>query len=405
MTARFKFASIGLLLSFSVIAEREAYSTNLVFGRSKRTLAVDYASHDVVVFAKRLKKGKEQTERETHFIVTDVSKGEDAVQIGQRISLRQGLRTYDDDYYILFGGFESEKLYWIPIAASVASYKFMLKSPSPSPKSPLEEQLIFYVDYLEHTDKYIAEDAFTAFAKPRSFVRSPGFPFSRFRPISTRLSQGKLLQWAFSKDQIPERRRLYGELLGLCGNATTTESMRNYILTDEYQLCPGMEGVVSGYLMLTGEPGLDLLEKKMLIEQTVFSRAHSLFMAVKFISQHASDRIPIPRLKQSLRLFLNNESYSKDNIVEELIRMEDWGALDQVAALYDKGKGEHTNSHTKGTIIRYLLVCSRRTTVKIKDQDSLTAEIVKNATEHLQRIRELDPEKVASVSKNFYPAK
>ena len=102
--------------------------------------------------------------------------------------------------------------------------------------------------------------------------------------------------------------------------------------------------------------------------------------ALRFYYQYPRD-IPRSRLATAMRHLLRRAEFASGAIID-LSRWEDWGALEQIVALY--GQADYPQPSTRRAVVGYLLTCP-------KDQAHL----------ELDRLRRLDPEAVAEAETYF----
>ena len=124
-------------------------------------------------------------------------------------------------------------------------------------------------------------------------------------------------------------------MLGLCGNADDAKLMEEKIVeqTDDFRL--GVDGIMGGYLLLTGDKGLELIEKQKLTNSKApFSETYAAMQALRFMWQYGDGRISVDRLRQSMRLLLDRPELA-DLVIADLSRMKDWSVQDKLMSLYD----------------------------------------------------------------------
>src|SRR5690606_27612754 len=95
-------------------------------------------------------------------------------------------------------------------------------------------------------------DAYAEFAKS---------PYHEVASLAKDFSREKLRKWLVSPQTTQTRIGLYGLLLGLCGTAEDLPLLERKIVETSKDYRLGIDGVIAGYLMLSGEKGLSLVEK------------------------------------------------------------------------------------------------------------------------------------------------
>ena len=267
----------------------------------------------------------------------------------------------------------------IEVTAATADYIAAL------PGDEAEDRLAFFMDYLEHPDETISSDAYSEFA---------GAPYDVIRPLAPQMPVEKLREWVASSDTPPTRLGLYGLMLGLAGDETDKARMEKRILepTDEFRL--GIDGVMGGYMLLAGEPGLSLIEKAKFEDPDVpFSETYAAMQAIRFLWSDANDSFGKDRLRQSMRTLLERPELA-DLVIADLARWKDWSQVDRVYDLYD-ADGYDTGS-IKRAIVRFMLAAT-----KVEDEPP-TAEQEEKAAGYLARLREEDPKTVKAAERFFF---
>jgi hypothetical protein len=383
--------SLKLLLSVAVafvVVSRLAfaYPGCAFLAYPNPTLAEEVADADVVALVSLVNQAADQTSRHVEFQIKRIAKGDGSLKVGQHKTISRFKTGKLGDLYIMFGlqNEKTKQFAWGLRTTSELAFDFAIASPSP--KLAAEKRLTYYIPHLGHADEFIAKDALAEFSAAE---------IADYRKISSKLSRKKLLQLALHEKS---RRSLYGVLLGFCGDEKTAEALRSKILEDDPTFRIGMDGMMSGYLMLTGEKGLDLLEQRKFKKDVSFHETYCLLQAIRFMWRHGEDKISIARLRQSVRILLDYPDLA-DLVIVDLIRMEDWSCLDRIVKLYDRK--DFNNNATQRAIIRYLLITSREVEFKIKDEKRLTVEISKQAKIHLDSIRERDPAQVKKTLRFF----
>ena len=318
------------------------------------TLSERLAKSDAVVLATWVEgqKPSGKTFGNTTFSVVEVARmptqGKEILAKGSKFiepRFRTGKRG---DLWLLFGQKDDEGIDWLTaMQGSRTAYKYV--ADAPSPKQPAVERLAYYLRFLESPDQTISNDAYGEFANA---------PWEEIVQVQEKFDREKLRKWVTSPDTHPTRLGLYGLLLGLCGNADDAELMRKKIEEPsgmDYRL--GIDGVTCGYLLLTGEPGLDLIDKiKLQAKDAGKEETYSAVRAVRFMWDYGADRISKERLRQSMREVLNRSELA-DLAIADLARWEDWSIHERLMRLY--GKPGYDDVRTKKAIVCFLVVATK----------------------------------------------
>jgi hypothetical protein len=176
---------------------------------------------------------------------------------------------------------------------------FQYFSQSPSPEAPPQKRLAYFLKFLEFGDPFVANDAYAEFANA---------PYKEIAPLASQFPRESLRKWVLDPNTSPGRLGLYGLMLGLCGKEDDTAVMEGIIVkpTQEFRL--GIDGVMSGYLLLTGEKGLEKIDNLKLRDKKVpFSETYAAMQALRLTVdiRNASRK----RLMASMRILLDRQNW------------------------------------------------------------------------------------------------
>ena len=285
-------------------------------------------------------------------------------------------------------GRQDEKLEWLSTkSVSTDAYEYMSKAPSPDEET--SKRLKYYLNFLEHPDEMIAMDAYGEFANA---------PYKDIKPLAKLMPREKIAKWALDPETSPTRLSLYGLLVGLCGNEADGKKLEAHITKPSKDYRLGLDAMISGYLVLMGEKGLDVIDKTKLATtvakdengeefQIPFSETYAVVGAIRFMWTYESKRIPKARLKKSMRLLLNRPAVV-DLIIPDLARWKDWEICEQLYELYGK-KGYDTRA-IRLSIVKFLIHCSRDVPKDAKEDPKHVIE----SKRFLEKIKERDPKTV-----------
>lgn len=331
------------------------------------------------------------------FEVLEVGQSEDdAFEVGQTIELPQYLAGDKTAQYLLLGP-NTRVLDWqIPREVSEAGWKYLSALPSPvtSPDAKVE-RLRYFVEYLQHPELAISNDAYGEFASAK---------YETIKALRTEFPKAELIKWIADPDTPVTRMGLYGLLLGLCGDDDAAAAMEKKILTPDTSFRLGIEGVISGYLLITGEQGLEVLEDKIIksttwqnsdgeVKKVPFSEVFAVMQALRFMWTYEPDRISKNRLKQSMHELLERPELS-DLVIADLSRWEDWSRQDRLMTMYDEDN--YAIPSVKRAIIRYLFFASKQTV----GETDVPTEAAKTAIKNLNQLELKDP-KTVKMTKRF----
>ena len=312
----------------------------------------------------------------------DDAAGDDAS--GDEAAEAEGGDAADGDSEGQAAGAAPRPLRWsgpVEITAAVAEYL----DAAPAVDAPEQERLAYYLKFLEDADETVATDAYSEFA---------GAPYDAVVPLAEQMDTAKLRRWLTDEDVTPTRLGLYGMMLGLSGDESDAAAMLEIINTptDEFRL--GIDGIMGGYILLTGEEGLSEIEQSKLLARDIpFNETYAAMQALRFLWKYAEGTVPKERLRQSMRLLLQRPDMA-DLVIADLARWKDWSLVDSLDGLYDAEGFEMPA--IKRAIIRYYL-----TATKTK-KDAPSDEVKAAAEEKLEALKEADPKTYESAVRFFF---
>lgn len=244
-------------------------------------------------------------------------------------------------------GKDASEYSWIAIRMNEASYAYVARLPSR--KTSVAERLRYFMGYLEHADPLIAEDAYLEFGHA---------PFDEVAGLADRLPVDRLREWLTDDTTPPERKGLYGLLLGLAADAQGRPEVGadfwRMITAASSDFRSGFDGVLGGYLWLEKETGLARLERRYLDDGQVATGDLRHFMTALRVYHDNGRAIPNADLSRVYRRLLQRPALAA-TAATDLRRWQDWQALDQVASLF--GRPAYDDPAIERAVIAYLLAC------------------------------------------------
>ncbi len=290
---------------------------------------------------------EEKAAGSTTYMVVEVARGpKDKIKKDEKITVPRFRAGKKGDLFLLTGVKDKEIDWQAPLEVSEASYQYIVQAPSS--ETPTAKRLEYFLKFMEFPDQLVSNDAYGEFANA---------PYEDILKIRGKMDRTKIAKWLTSKETSATRIGLYGLLLGLCGQPEDAEVMRKKIeeKTEDFRL--GIDGVTSGYLLLTGGDGLDIIDKtKLRDKKAPFSETYAAMQALRFMWSYGNDRITKERLRQSMRELLDRPELA-DLVVADLARWEDWSIQDRLMSLY--GEGDYNIPSIKRAIVRYLLTAAK----------------------------------------------
>jgi len=359
---------------------------------------IDQADHLVLAEWLGGERPTSQSAGTANFRIVDVAESqEDALAVDQEIVLPFWVSGEEGKQYAMMGP-GTDYLNWqVPIEVTEESWNYIRNCPKPETDPDRQtERLAYFLDYMEHPELVVSNDAFGEFASA---------PYTIIRPLQPQLPRENLRGWINDPDTPVTRLALYGLLLGLCGDSDDAEVMKEKILTIDTDFRLGLEGVMSGYVMITGIDGLEVLENTKIRattytttegeeKQLPFSETYAAVNTLRFLKRYEPDRIPESRLKGSLRLLLDRPELS-DLIIADLARWKDWTVQDRLMTMYDDE--EFQIPSIKRAIVRYMMACIQAGN---KDPDQ-NPELAASAEKYMAVLEDKDPKTVRDAKRFF----
>jgi hypothetical protein len=288
------------------------------------------------------------------FLLHKLVKGPQSLHGVERLTLDVPTSLKPGALAILFGSAAADakpgEMSWTIVGVNETSYTYFARAPSL--RTPAADRLRYFAPFLEHADALVAEDAYLEFGHA---------PFGTIAESIETLPMDRMRLWMTDERVPPARKGFYGLALGLASGdadrSANAQLLRSLILRPENDFRAGFDGVLGGYLMLSGETGLALFEKRYLGNKDAADGdlRHTL-TALRFYHEFGRAIAPA-RLNSALRLMLARPEFA-DAVITDLARWQDWSVIDRVADLY--GQKDYSAPATRRAVVGYLLACPKR---------------------------------------------
>jgi hypothetical protein len=360
-------------------------------GAPTLTLTEQFSKADAAILAQWVSAempSKEKLGSTTYEIVKVASAPAKTVEKGKKITLERYRQGKPGDLALVFGSrFRSDTIEWgPPLDISAAGFKFLVEAPSFD--APQDVRLTYYLKFLENSDAMIASDAFGEFANAA---------YKDIVPLAKHFPRESLRKWIADPKMLAMRMNLYGLMLGLCGNEEDAQMMQAKILEDSTEFRLGIDGMMGGYLVLTGEKGLDVLDEAKIVNTKVpFSETYSAMMAIRFMWTYGNGKISPERLKTSMRRLLDRPEVS-DLAMADLARWKDWSILPKIRELY--GAEAYDQPSIKRAIVRFIISSTKDVPAGGGDEPG---EHVVQGARYLEELRAKDPKTVNEAERYYF---
>ncbi len=383
MRCAIAFLTFALLIG----ASRPAIAMCPFCAPASATLSEQAAESDAVALARLVKttKAKDNAAATTTLEVVSVLKN-----FGNRLEEKGNVQVAGEaggktgDLFLLMGTAEGRdaKAWTWDAPQPISEIGFYYLKQAPGPEAAKDKRLRYFLKFLEYPDPLLATDAYSEFAKAN---------YDDLVLIKDAFSRKKIQTWIENPDTLASRLGLYGLMLGISGDKADAELLKAKILDDADKTRLGIDGIMGGYLLLTGEAGMDLLEKtKIKNPKAPIADVHAAMAAFRFLWQYGHGVIPNGRLRSAMRLLVDRPGVA-DMAIADLARWQDWSVQDRLMEIYKKGNPDNPLGEiaVRRAIIRYMIAG----TLDGKD-DPEPPPYVAKAKKHLETLRQLDPRTV-----------
>lgn len=385
-----------------------------------QTLAEQVAQADGVCLVQFVKgePAKDQDPGTSTYEVMQVVKSpNNSIKKGDHINLARFRAGKAGDLFLVMGtraGKDNTVEWGSPTEITEPAFAYVAQAPAP--EVPTAKRLKYFIKFLEFPDPLVANDAYGELANA---------PYKDIAAVAPLLPREKIRNWLDRPETPQTRLGLYGMLIGLCGTKDDATMLAHKIEPNSEEFRIGLDGMISGYLLLTGNSGLDNLDDwKFKIhngKKAAFSETYAGMMGLRFMWQYAGGKISNERLQQSMRLLLDQPELA-DLVIADLARWKDWSVQDRLMSLY--GKGDYNIPSIKRSIIRYMLASTDPKSADASPAtpagtasgaqstggaasgnvaaDSSDADSVVRGKKYLKELRERDPRTVREAERFFF---
>ncbi len=394
---RWKSLVLSLVAAIGLFAGQAAYACPFCASPSL-TMAEQVAQSDAVVLVQWAsgKKGDDKQPGTTVYEIKQVVRNfKDGLKAGEKVTLPRFRDSKAGDLFLIMGtrADRNKEIEWgSPLEVTETSFNYIAQAPSP--ELPVAKRLEYYAKFLEFSDQLVANDAYGEFANA---------PYKDITSLAEKLPREKVRKWVTSADTPPTRLGLYGLLIGLCGNQEDAKIVEKKLMEKTQDFRIGIDGLMSGYLLLTRDKGLAVLEDSKLRNKEIpFSETYAAMQAIRFMWQYGEGKIEPERLRQSMRILLERPELA-DLVITDLARWKDWSIQDQLMKMY--GDGEFNIPSIKRSIVRYMLVSTKDLPKEATaGADAKVPEHVERGRKNIEELRQKDPKTVSEAERFFLPS-
>ncbi len=247
----------GILIAAVLGGQNAAWAMCPFCPPAGETLSEQVAGADAVALASWVKTTASKTENQaatTFEIVSLLKNFRETLTKGATLNIPQEVAGQAGNLFLLLGktqGRDAKVLVW-ETPQPISEIGFYYVKQAPVPESPKGKRLRYFLRFLEYPDPLLANDAYGEFTAAN---------YDDLVLIKDAFSREKLRKWIENPDTLASRLGLYGLMLGLCGDPGDAELLEAKILDDADKTRLGIDGIIGGYLLLTGDKGMRVLEE------------------------------------------------------------------------------------------------------------------------------------------------
>jgi hypothetical protein len=213
-------------------------------------------------------------------------------------------------------------------------------------------RLRYCFDFLDHPETEIARDAYTEFVKASD---------REISKLARDLPAAKLRRWLRDSKTPTWKLGLYAVLLGHCGTTHDAALLRSMTILSARTESSGMDGMLTGYILLAPKDGWRHLRGLLGSSETSFLQRYSAWRAIRYLYDTRPDVIDHQTLVEAMKLGLDQADIA-DLVIEDLRKWECWDLTSRILPLY--GKPSHQIAIVRRAIMRYASECPRQEAVE-----------------------------------------
>lgn len=200
----------------------------------------------------------------------------------------------------------------------------------PPAAAPRVDRLKYYQMHLESPNEDVADDAFSEISR---------LTYDELVAFSPYMNPEKLREYITNRNTNITRIGHYGVMLGLCGNASDAKMLEERIRIKGEVFRIGIDGLMSGYLLLARENGIQfLIENKIkpfseMDSAVPFSEGYAAMQALRFAAEMTPEEIDHVRIHEAMQFLLLHPD-AADLAIHDLARWKDWSIADRLLKMF-----------------------------------------------------------------------
>jgi len=208
-------------------------------------------------------------------------------------------------------------------------------------------RLHYFFNYLESPDLTISSDAYGEFAMA---------DYKEIREVAPKLPAELIVKWLKDPNTRGSRFALYGLILGHCGKPSDAKAIRELLDDKERALSSGLDGVVTGYIMLNPKEGWQYLIGLIKDQTKDFPVKYAALKTVRFFWEFRSDLIPNSQVLEAMKPLLDNPDIA-DMPIEDLRKWKVW-EFTPVVLSYANKESHNTTPIINRAILKFAIAAA-----------------------------------------------
>jgi hypothetical protein len=208
-------------------------------------------------------------------------------------------------------------------------------------------RLRYFFDYLESPDLAISGDAYGEFANA---------DYKEIREVAAKLPAELIIKWLKDPNTRGSRFGLYGLVLGHCGTSADAKAIRALLDDKDRSYTSGLDGVVTGYIMLAPTEGWDYLLKLINDTSKDFAVRYAALKTARFFWEYRPDLVPNSRVLEAMKVLAANPEIA-DMPIEDLRKWKVW-ELTPLVLGYAKQESHNSIKIINRAILKFAVAAS-----------------------------------------------
>jgi hypothetical protein len=175
-------------------------------------------------------------------------------------------------------------------------------------------RLRYFFDYLESPDINISGDAYGEFAIA---------DYKEISEVAQKLPADVLIKWLKDPNTRGSRFGLYGLILGHCGKAADAKAVRALLDDKDRSYTSGLDGVLTGYIMLDPKEGWQYLIDLIKDPSKEFPTKYAALKTARFFWELRPDVISHATILQAMKLLVADPGIA-DMPIEDMRKWKVW---------------------------------------------------------------------------------